>query len=70
MTERVEFLFQQLNNSYQVDDAIIKTDQFIKCRFCKQFNVTFISKQTRSADESATIFYTCHTAGCDKMWRT
>ena len=34
-------------------------ESFFKCKFCKSRNVTYIQKQTRSADEAMTIFITC-----------
>lgn len=39
----------------------------IRCINCKQMTVNFFEKQTRSADESATIFYQCQE--CGKRWR-
>ena len=42
------------------------TDQF-KCSRCKQKKCTYYEVQTRSADESMTIFITCLT--CGKRWK-
>lgn len=39
----------------------------IRCINCKQLTVNFFEKQTRSGDESATIFYQCQE--CGKRWR-
>ena len=47
-----------------VQDAA--TDQF-KCSRCKQKKCTYDEVQTRSADESMTIFITCLT--CGKRWK-
>ena len=47
-----------------VQDAA--TDQF-KCSRCKQKKCTYYEVQTRSADESMTIFITCLT--CGKRWK-
>ena len=43
-------------------------DGLIKCKFCKSSKyVSFYEKQTRSADEAATLFIEC--AKCNKKWR-
>ena len=39
----------------------------VKCPKCKHENVNRITKQTRSADEGATDFYTC--LDCHHKWR-
>lgn len=38
------------------------------CIACKQKKVVYYEKQTRSADEPMTIFYSC--LNCGKNWRT
>jgi len=42
------------------------TDQF-KCARCKQRQCSYVEVQTRSCDEPASIFVTCH--GCGNRWR-
>jgi len=43
-------------------------DGLIKCKFCKSSKyVNFYEKQTRSADEPATLFIEC--TKCNKKWR-
>lgn len=42
------------------------TDQF-KCSRCKGRECSYIELQTRSCDEPASIFITCH--GCGNKWR-
>ena len=43
-------------------------DGIEQCRKCKSYKTTYYSKQTRSADEPMTNFFTCH--NCGKHWRT
>jgi DNA-directed RNA polymerase subunit M/transcription elongation factor TFIIS len=40
----------------------------IPCPKCKEQKVTMVTKQTRSADEPMTIFYTCFNARCNYQW--
>lgn len=47
-------------------DNSIATEQF-KCSRCKGNKTTYYTMQTRSADESETIFITC--LNCGKRWR-
>eukprot|EP00798_Chlamydomonas_sp_ICE-L_P006310 gene6310-biopygen1445 len=42
------------------------TDQF-NCARCKQRQCSYVEVQTRSCDEPASIFVTCH--GCGNRWR-
>jgi hypothetical protein len=44
------------------------SDGIEQCRKCKSFKTTYYSKQTRSADEPMTNFFTCH--NCGKHWKT
>lgn len=48
------------------DDGGAKTDQF-RCGKCKSKNCSYYEMQTRSADESTTIFVTC--LDCSNRWR-
>lgn len=52
-----DFLVEKLKNGVEW----AKSD--IKCRNCGQLTVDFYEKQTRSADESATVFYRCQQCG-------
>jgi len=40
---------------------------FIKCKQCGSLKVTWTQAQTRSADESMTVFYQC--SKCQKRWK-
>jgi hypothetical protein len=39
----------------------------IRCSRCRSADVTWEQKQTRGADESMTLFFTC--SNCDKRWK-
>ena len=46
----------------------IKTDSdFIVCKNCKSTDIDWMERQTRSADESATIFLHCR--NCHSKWK-
>ena len=47
-------------------DSSIATEQF-KCVKCGGNKTTYYTMQTRSSDESETIFITC--LGCGRKWR-
>ena len=61
-----------IDNKFKKEKAVqdnvldAATDQF-KCTRCKQKKCTYYEVQTRSADESMTIFITCLT--CGKRWK-
>ena len=42
-------------------------DGAVQCSKCKSMKTSYISMQTRSADEPMTLFFSCH--GCGKRWR-
>lgn len=42
-------------------------DSLIRCSRCHSSDVSWEQKQTRGADESMTIFFTC--TNCDKRWK-
>ena len=44
-----------------------KKDAFLKCKKCKSTSIEWIERQTRSADESATIFLHC--TNCNSRWK-
>ena len=48
------------------DSAVSKTNQFV-CKRCKKRECAYYELQTRSADESMTIFVTC--LNCGNRWR-
>ena len=62
------YLDDKLKKENAVDENVqdAATDQF-KCSRCKQKKCTYYEVQTRSADESMTIFITCLT--CGKRWK-
>lgn len=40
-----------------------------RCRRCGGRDIVFYQRQTRSADEPATVFYQCQTSTCMARWR-
>ena len=55
--------------SVNVDDILccdVKERASITCRHCKSSNVTYVLRQTRSADEAMTCIVTCH--NCTKCF--
>ena len=64
-TPKIESCSQKDNDVRKSDGSSRKV--FLRCRHCKSTDVTFTQKQTRSADESMTLF--CRCAECGKAWR-
>jgi transcription elongation factor S-II len=60
--ERFEKMLQEKYDSINEK----KYDTLIKCRRCGSEEVSYEEKQTRSADEAATIFMSCST--CKNRW--
>jgi DNA-directed RNA polymerase subunit M/transcription elongation factor TFIIS len=56
-----------LNSKKKIIHNKLKSNSTETCYKCKESNVYIYEKQTRSADEAATIFYRCLT--CDNNWR-
>jgi DNA-directed RNA polymerase subunit M/transcription elongation factor TFIIS len=61
----VESLMKKYENAYE-NKAQAMTNMF-KCSKCKKRECTFYEMQTRSADESCTIFVRC--INCGHSWR-
>lgn len=40
-----------------------KQESVFQCSKCKNYDVTFREKQTRSTDEGASIYFNCNTCG-------
>jgi len=56
---------QMLKDKYDaIDDVKVKS--VAKCRKCNSQDITWQEKQTRSADEGATLFVTCN--ACKNRW--
>jgi DNA-directed RNA polymerase subunit M/transcription elongation factor TFIIS len=54
-------------DQYEINaKPVAMTDQF-KCERCKSRECSYMELQTRSCDEPASIFVTCH--GCGNKWR-
>lgn len=51
----------------EIIDTNVKNTVGIKCRKCQSDNIYSESRQTRSADEAMTIFYTC--LNCGNKWK-
>lgn len=62
----IEIKSKRDKNKFEVNIAA-STDTFT-CRKCKGKKCTYISMQTRSADEPSTIFVTC--LDCGNRWKT
>jgi DNA-directed RNA polymerase subunit M/transcription elongation factor TFIIS len=66
----LDSLVESKNNLYREISLALKKEQGSKgagkCRFCSSKELVFISKQTRSSDEPATIFVKC--VLCKKTW--
>ena len=62
---RISRFQSMLREKYEaIDDA--KYAALIKCRKCGSAEVSWDEKQTRSADEAATLFCVCNT--CSNRW--
>ena len=48
-------------------NTMVKNTVGIHCRKCNSDNVYSMSRQTRSADEAMTVFYTC--LNCGNKWK-
>lgn len=48
-------------------DKIQKEENGIKCKNCGKNTVTFLEIQSRSADEGASVFYSC--TNCLAHWK-
>jgi transcription elongation factor S-II len=58
----------ELQNSKPIDFFEGEDDtSLIRCSRCRSSDVTWEQKQTRGADESMTVFFTC--TNCDKRWK-
>lgn len=63
--KRVHLFKQMLQEKFEaLNDR--EFTAIVKCRRCGNADVTFDEKQTRSADEAATIF--CHCGRCGLRW--
>ena len=51
----------------QETSVMIKNTVGVNCKNCGSDNVNMFTKQTRSADEAASRFYTC--LNCGNKWR-
>jgi len=49
--------------------AAVGSKDAIKCRRCGQENPMIWQRQTRSADESMTVFFLCRNSVCGARWR-
>lgn len=51
----------------RVDTGKVTSDAAVHCKKCKSSEISVQQKQTRSADEGATVFFTCKT--CGFVWK-
>ena len=69
-TEINQYLYDNIPISAFIQEVIkteVKNTVGIKCKTCGSDNIYSESRQTRSADEAMTIFYTC--LNCGKKWK-
>lgn len=64
MTDRMAEFETMVTEDFLAD---ISVGGCVRCRFCKSDNVEVLARQTRKADEAATLFFTC--ADCQKRWK-
>ena len=67
--ERMQAFSDLLREKY---DNVVKaqsSESLLRCRNCGGSDITWNQKQTRSADESSTIFCCCLNPKCKKRWR-
>ena len=65
-----QYLYANIPISAFIQDVIdtkVKNTVGIKCKKCGSDNIYSESRQTRSADEAMTIFYTC--LNCGNKWK-
>lgn len=66
--EKYEYLSNKYNFDKKEEEYVEEIpDGVFQCKKCKSYKTTYYEMQTRSADESATIFVNCH--NCDKKWK-
>lgn len=51
------------------DDEDAPRDTLLQCPKCKERRVSYVEKQTRSADEALTCFCTCRNPACRYRWK-
>lgn len=51
----------------KLDSGVNSSQQFIRCNKCKSDDIAWREQQTRSADESATLFFSCN--NCGAKWK-
>ncbi len=59
-----ELLREKYDNVLKADS----TQAILMCRNCGSTEVDVYQAQTRSADESSTVFCTCRNPKCKKRW--
>ena len=57
---------RKLKEAYEIKQ--VSMTDLIKCGKCKKNKISYQELQTRSGDESMTIFFTC--LSCGHKWRT
>ena len=65
-----QYLYDNIPISAFIQDVIdtkVKNTVGIKCKKCQSENIYSESRQTRSADEAMTIFFTC--LNCGFKWK-
>lgn len=66
--EQYQYLSEKYNLDKKEEENVDDTpDGMFKCRKCKSQKTSYYELQTRSADESATVYVTCH--NCGNKWK-
>lgn len=63
------YQFRENMKKINLYDNIDKSAPAVICRHCGSSDVYYYSKQTRGADEPATVFFMCLNKNCGKRWR-
>lgn len=61
-----KLLIKYLNNAKEPEKKQTITSSAFVCKNCNKRTVSYVEKQSRSADEGASIYYSCNS--CKYIW--